>query len=326
MADLDDELDLSEDDPEENDESTVIGNVDALNAALAAREKKDHAYVIVIAGPNVGEIHRIHAASSIGRGENADIRLRDSEISRIHVVLAPEGDVVSYTDKGSTNGTYVNGEAQRAGTLHDGDRIRIGTTTILKVSFHDDIEEQFQKRMYESAVRDDLTGAYNKKFFIDRLDAEAAFALRHGTPLTLAIFDLDHFKVVNDTHGHLAGDAVLRATGAAITEQVREEDVFARYGGEEFAVILRGIEGPAATVFGERVRRRIENLGVEFEGESIPVTASVGLATLHRDGPKDATALIAAADDALYEAKDSGRNRVVGHVSVGDSLPTPDQQ
>ena len=112
--------------------------------------------------------------------------------------------------------------------------------------------------MYESALRDGLTKAFNKKYFIDRLESEFAFSIRHATPLSLVLFDIDHFKKVNDTHGHLAGDYVLSELSTLLTGALRTEDVFARYGGEEFAVICRGSDSAQAQVVGERLRKAVE--------------------------------------------------------------------
>src|SRR5690606_4501307 len=103
------------------------------------------------------------------------------------------------------------------------------------------LDENFQQQMFDAALRDGLTKAYNKSYFLTQLEIEMAFALRHATPLSLVMFDVDHFKHVNDTYGHLAGDAVLMKLAGLAQASVRAEDVFARYGGEEFAIICRGI-------------------------------------------------------------------------------------
>src|SRR5690606_26447697 len=125
------------------------------------------------------------------------------------------------------NGTFVNGQQVEAQLLKDGDKIQVGTTTILKFSYHDDLEEQFQRKMYEGALRDGLTKAFNKKYFEDRLQSEVAFALRHGTALSLIMLDLDLFKRINDTYGHLAGDYVLTTFSSSVISTIRKEDVFA---------------------------------------------------------------------------------------------------
>jgi diguanylate cyclase (GGDEF)-like protein len=197
--------------------------------------------------------------------------------------------------------------------LEDGDRIQLGRTTILKFTLHDQVEETFQRQQYESAVRDPLTHLYNRRHFTDRLKMEFAFAERHRTPLAIILFDLDYFKKINDTYGHLAGDFVLSSVGAAVSRMCRAEDVLARYGGEEFVIIVRGISGDNVRKFCERIRSTVDRLAVDWESSRIGVTVSVGLATME-GGVTFASpeALVATADANLYKAKESGRNRVQG--------------
>ena len=159
---------------------------------------------------------------------------------------------------------------------------------------------------------DALTGAYNRKHFAERLTSELAYAKRHKTPLSLLMFDLDHFKRINDTLGHLGGDHVLRSVAALVKKTLRAEDVFARYGGEEFAIIARGIDVEKAFLFGERVRAIIEMARLEFNKTPIPVTVSVGAASLVCCTDPSADGLVAKADERLYAAKRGGRNRTVG--------------
>ena len=167
--------------------------------------------------------------------------------------------------------------------------------------------------MYQSALRDRLTKAFNKKYFTDRLESELTFSLRHGSPLVLVMFDIDHFKKVNDTHGHQAGDLVLSEISTLLTAALRAEDVFARYGGGEFAVICRGTDVAQAQVVGERLRTAVKKHRFVHEGTSIPVTISIGIAALPDPAVKDATDLVSRADKALHQSKHGGRNRVTIH-------------
>jgi diguanylate cyclase (GGDEF)-like protein len=129
----------------------------------------------------------------------------------------------------------------------------------------------------------------------------------------LVMFDIDHFKKVNDTYGHQAGDLVLSELATLLTAALRAEDVFARYGGEEFAVICRGTDVSQAQVVGERIRKAVEGHRFVYEGTQIPVTISVGIAALPDPAVKDATDLVSRADKALYQSKHGGRNRVTIH-------------
>jgi diguanylate cyclase (GGDEF)-like protein len=276
--------------------------------------KRDRAYLVVLAGSSVGEMFKIDAeVTIIGRGQKAQIRLLDDGISREHARLVQRSDHVVLEDLGSTNGTYCNGLKVDTKELADGDKILVGSTTILKFTYHDNLDEIFQKQMYESALRDGLTKAFNKKYFTDRLESEFTFALRHGAPLTLVLFDIDHFKKVNDTHGHPAGDHVLTEISTLLAGSLRAEDVFARYGGEEFAVICRGSDLAQGQTVGERLRKAVEGHKFVYEGTHIPVTISVGVAGLPDARVKDAAELVSVADQALYASKRGGRNRITVH-------------
>jgi diguanylate cyclase (GGDEF)-like protein len=277
--------------------------------------KRDRAYLVVLAGASVGEMYKIEGERTvIGRGQKAQIRLLDDGISREHAQLVILGDRIVLQDLGSTNGTYCNGLKVEANKeLVDGDKILVGSTTILKFTYHDNLDEIFQKQMYESALRDGLTKAFNKKYFTDRLESEFTFATRHVAPLTLVLFDIDHYKKVNDTYGHQAGDYVLSEISALLTGALRAEDVFARYGGEEFAVICRGSDVAQGAIVAERMRKAVEANKFVFEGTHIPITISVGVAGLPDAAVKDAAELVSLADQSLYKSKHGGRNRVTVH-------------
>jgi diguanylate cyclase (GGDEF)-like protein len=169
------------------------------------------------------------------------------------------------------------------------------------------------------AIQDGMTGIHNKRFFSEFLEREIAVASRHGHPLTLVMFDVDHFKKVNDTHGHLAGDAVLKDLAGRIRPRIRKEDLFARYGGEEFACVLPSTALPGGIVFAEHLRTLIEQRPCSFDNQSISFTISLGVTTLHRETGIDSGSLIKRADENLYTAKRGGRNRVV--PSLADLIP-----
>jgi diguanylate cyclase (GGDEF)-like protein len=277
----------------------------------AAGSKRDRAYLVVLAGASVGEMYKVEGDKVIiGRGQKAHIRLFDDGISREHAQIVIEGNQIILQDLGSTNGTFCNGLKVDRRELVDGDKILVGSTTILKFTYHDNLDEMFQRQMYESALRDGLTKAFNKKYFTDRLESEFTFATRHTSPLALVLFDIDHFKKVNDTYGHPAGDHVLFEISSLLSGALRAEDVFARYGGEEFAVICRGSDETQAQVVGERLRKAVEGHRFIYEGALIPVTISVGIAVLPNPAVKDANDIVGFADQALYKSKNGGRNRV----------------
>ena len=143
-------------------------------------------------------------------------------------------------DLGSRNGTFLQGKRITRAEIRDDDWVQLGARVAFRFTLTDSRQEGLLRKLYESSTRDALTGAYNRRHFDDRLRAEIAFAVRHATDCALILLDLDHFKRVNDTYGHPAGDEILRHLAGVANRALRTEDVFARFGGEEFAVILRG--------------------------------------------------------------------------------------
>jgi two-component system cell cycle response regulator len=294
--------------------TTIAGvrPVEASNLGLG----RHHPHLIVLAGENVGRTYRVDQGETvIGRSEDASIRVRDDGVSRKHARIVREGDHLWLEDLKSVNGTRVNGEPIDRYPLRDSDKIQVGQKTILKFAHSDALEEGFHQAMYEAAVRDGLTRVFNKRHFLERLATEVAFAQRHGTPLSLLMVDVDHFKKINDAHGHLAGDHVLTSLAQLLTVAVRTEDLLARYGGEEFAILCRGTPIDHASILGQRLRASVESHVFEYRGERFPVTISVGVGSCSEE-TENAQQLIADADAALYEAKGGGRNRVVTRQAV----------
>jgi diguanylate cyclase (GGDEF)-like protein len=250
----------------------------------------------------------------IGRGRDADVRLDDRGLSRKHVRIYRAGADWIAEDLGSQNGTFVDGVRIAAPhRLEDGARLQIGPGNIFRVALHDEAEQEATRRLAESAVTDPLTKTFNRRYLDARLDGELAYASRHGTHLSVLLLDVDHFKSINDTIGHLGGDAVLRVLGGTLRKVVRAEDVVARYGGEEFAIVARGIDAKNALILGDRIRRFCERVTIPWEGKETHFTVSIGIATYTTTARfltvKD---LLAAADAALYRAKREGRNRCCG--------------
>ena len=270
------------------------------------------AYLVVISGPSFGEMYKLKGDRSVlGRGERTDIRVLDDGVSREHAAIERDGGKMVLVDLGSTNGTFCNGTRVQRQDLTDGDKISIGATTILRFTYQDQVDEHYQKKLFESALRDGLTSTFNRRYFVDRLQSEIRFAVRHEKTLALLFVDIDYFKKINDEHGHLAGDQVLAGVARVMLSTIRAEDVLARYGGEEFAVICREIEADGALALGERLRVAVEQHRFEHAGKVIPATVSVGIAAERKI--EDVQAFIAAADAAMYEAKRAGRNRVCVH-------------
>jgi diguanylate cyclase (GGDEF)-like protein len=276
--------------------------------------------LVVLAGDQVGQMFMLSSEEMVlGREANADVQILDDGVSRQHAAVRTSQSGIVIEDMGSRNGTSVNGKLIKRHKLAEGDKIELGTATMLKFTFHDELDANFQRQMYDSALRDGLTGAFNKRYFLQRLDNELRFALRHRSPLSLILLDIDHFKNVNDTHGHLAGDAVLVELARRVRDAIRVEDVFARYGGEEFAVICRAVVPEQARVLAERLRTSVADAPFELGKGSLEVTISLGIAGLPDAQAADPVTLERVADGALYAAKHGGRNR----VEIATEPPAP---
>lgn len=288
-------------------------NTERPKAGLALPLRDSH-MLRVIRGPEPGALWSLYEGEAIiGRGLQASVRIEDDSVSRQHarVIVGPAG--VTLRDLGSENGTYVEGKKLKGPTvLRDGDRITVGNVC-LRLDALDPFERLVELRLRESSIRDPLTGLYNRGVFDERLAAEVAFARRHGSALGVIMLDVDHFKRVNDTHGHAAGDLVLRGVAERLQDSVRTEDVTARYGGEELSVIVRGADREGMQQLAERIRAAVEAGHVATGGQLIKVTLSAGGALVSGQRARETTpqSLLQAADSALYAAKAAGRNRVL---------------
>jgi two-component system cell cycle response regulator len=284
---------------------TVVTSISRISERPTGKE----ACLVVIYGSELGKKYNLNAPSLvIGRSSKCDIQIDQESISRNHTKLVNTGKSILIRDLGSTNGTYVNDEPIDEYVMRDGDLIKIGRT-IFKFLTGGNIENAYHEEIYRLTTIDGLTQIFNKRYFVETLEREIARSHRYRRELSLVMFDIDHFKKVNDSYGHLAGDYVLKHLAQTVKTRIRREDCFARYGGEEFAIVLPEIDGLNAKPFAEKIRQLVEATDFRFENTSMPVTISMGVATL--DGESvDPQALIKRADDRLYEAKSSGRNCV----------------
>jgi diguanylate cyclase (GGDEF)-like protein len=250
----------------------------------------------------------MNGALTIGRGADNGIVLESDSVSRRHARFETREGTWFVTDLGSTNGTYVNDEQVAEHRLRRADHVKIGDT-IFKYLAGSDVEAAYHEEIYRMTIVDGLTQAHNKRFLLEQMDKEMSRARRYGRPLVLVMFDLDHFKRINDTAGHLAGDYVLREVATLVRGRIRRDEIFARYGGEEFSILLPETELAGAVRLAEEIRALIASHVFAFEGERIPVTISMGVALMTEQTP-EAESFIESADKKLYEAKRSGRNRV----------------
>jgi two-component system, cell cycle response regulator len=286
---------------------TVVTSINRITDRAPTKE----ACLVVIYGSDLGRKFNLDAATLVlGRSSKSDIQIDQESVSRAHSKIVNTGKSIRVRDLGSTNGTLVNDEVIEEHVLADGDLIKIGRT-IFKFLSGGNIERAYHEEIYRLTTIDGLTQIFNKRYFLEYLEREIARANRYRRDMSLVMFDLDHFKKINDTFGHLAGDQVLKTVASTIKSRIRREDAFARYGGEEFAIVLPEIDGYNAHQFAEKVRRIVETTDFHFETTRMEVTISMGVATFDAD-TADAAALIKRADDRLYEAKKAGRNCVRG--------------
>ncbi|HEV7842638.1 MAG TPA: GGDEF domain-containing protein [Pyrinomonadaceae bacterium] len=273
----------------------------------------------------------------LGRALEADVRINDARASRLHARISIEREAETgepqyrITDLGSTNGTLLNGYAITDSVLKDGDKLIIGEH-LLRFDMLDEIDREFQQQIRRLLVHDELTGLLTSKSFFSELRREAASAEAEARPFCVLMMDLDHFKEVNDTYGHLVGNETLEEVGALIKNALRAGDVAARFGGEEFASFMLDAQYAQGLVAAERVRAAIEEheFPATRRGSNEPerkhhVTISIGVAAFPDDA-RDPIGLVELADSALYRAKRSGRNRVCAYSQSAsgetDALPS----
>ncbi len=258
----------------------------------------------------------------LGRELGADVRVNDSLVSRRHAkiftTIDAETQEVRYVlkDFGSRNGTALNGERVTEEVLQNGDKITIGSQ-ILRFDLLDAIDREYQQQIHRLISHDDLTGLLSSRSFFSELRRESERARVENRTFCVLMMDIDHFKNVNDTYGHLTGSKALEEIGNSIINCLRSGDAAARFGGEEFAAFLLDAEIGEALVAAERIRHEIENRKFSIVRQGQPaethhVTISIGIASFPHDS-SDPIQLVEMADSALYRAKREGRNRVCAY-------------
>jgi two-component system, cell cycle response regulator len=277
------------------------------------RKKPSHqeSFLIEIYGPSLGKNHPVDRdLITIGREATNTIQIDHENVSREHCKLEKIPPSIYIQDLNSTNGTYLNDVPIKRERLRHGDLIKVGGV-VFKFISGGNIEGLYQEEIYRMTITDGLTQVAKKRYLVEFLEREIARTIRFGRPLSVIMLDLDHFKEINDTYGHLAGDFILKEMCALLSKLVRREELLARYGGEEFVVALPETALSTATTLAEKARRMVERHTFEFAGTVIAVTISLGCAELSPMAA-DPNNFLRAADERLYEAKRNGRNCVVG--------------
>jgi diguanylate cyclase (GGDEF)-like protein len=297
--------------PDKGREETSVQPLPRAEDLDFARE----ANVILIAHPRgqaLGTRYRLRPGSSlvIGRSSNAEIGIPEvTSISRTHARLEHRGPTVAIEDLGSTNGTYVNDQlVEGPTTLRSGDRFQVGAVHFKLIHEHD-VEHAYHEAIHAMMMLDGLTEIFNRRKFDEEMAREYSRARRYGRPLTLLMCDIDHFKRINDTFGHLCGDFVLQKVVQRIKTRLRTEQIFARVGGEEFCVLCPETTAENVQILAERLREDIAGAPFVYGGRDVSVSCSFGVA--ERTGDMvDPEQLYNAADAAMYESKRRGRNTV----------------
>ncbi|MFZ4404473.1 MAG: diguanylate cyclase [Pseudobdellovibrionaceae bacterium] len=304
----------NEDTANENLEKTSIVTGETIKKGMLAVDAAPPVIQCLIGPPGfVGKQFPILKSDIvIGRSMECEVYIDDRSLSRQHAKFAVNGADISVIDLGSTNKTVVNSETLpplSACLLKHNDQIKTGNV-IFKYLEKGSLEAMTNQAMYEKVQRDALTGAYSKAALLEKGPEAIKRSEFLNEPLSLVTFDIDHFKKINDTHGHTAGDYVLKELSKVIlTKLIRSNDFFARYGGEEFVVLLAGATDKLAMEVGERIRHTIESTAFVFEKKNIPVTVSVGVSTKKTEDT-EWLHLYERADKALYQSKQTGRNRL----------------
>jgi diguanylate cyclase (GGDEF)-like protein len=269
--------------------------------------------LVAYAGSALGRVYNlVPGRNLLGRSADAHVPLVDGEVSRLHaqVIVTPglSGELI-VEDLGSTNGTRLNGvRLSGKRSCGPGDRIGLGGH-VFKVVALDPLERAFHESLQDMSMRDPLTGLANRRNTLAVLEERFTLGREAGQILSLVAIDVDHFKRVNDTHGHPAGDEVLRGIGRLLGASVSGAEVAGRIGGEEFLLILPGADMAQALAKAEQVRAAAEATSHSIPGAQLVATLSLGVAAFD---PRDETAgdLLGRADRALYLAKGEGRNCV----------------
>jgi len=296
------------------DDSTIV--LTDIKAALSkaddeAAASDQPAALVVVGGDLNGTLFDLaNRTVTVGRNPDNEISLEFQGISRYHMRVMMSGSQWVLEDAGSRNGTYLNNrKIDGSVELSRGDIIKLGSIA-LKYLPKGDPERLTYDKLSHDANTDPHTKCYNKGYFNKNLDIEVKKSKVTGDPLSLIIMDLDHFKHLNDTYGHDAGDYVLKELADLIRGGgIRTIDIFARYGGEEFVILLPKTNIKKSYEIAERIRKLIEEHPFIYDNDELPVTASIGIAD-YRQGVLTGTDLFRRADNAVYQAKNGGRNQV----------------
>ena len=284
---------------DESDRGTTNAIDDALQQARDPASRQQ-VYLVVVEGQKTGAVYRVGELETGPGAESDEGDLVGEKVDEEQAKLIRQGAELHEMDMGGV-----------AGGMAEGDRFQLGGGALLKVYFGQGPAETLRRGLYESLVRDWLTGLHTRRFFEERLTAEFSFAVRHNSPLSFILLDVDGLREITDQRGRKAGDDARRAVAAALRDATRTEDVVARFGGDEFAVLARQTTSDQAVVLAERIHDLVE--AAEIPGGAAPtkVTLRAGLATFNPLAFDSAVDLVEAANRALVRAKRDAQTSII---------------
>jgi two-component system, cell cycle response regulator len=290
-------------------QETRVTKISKIHDRVAAASE---CCLVQVHGPDLGKKYVLDEEEfTIGRDQKNNIVVELDNVSRRHAMITTRNGKSCVVDLSSTNGTFVNDEEVTDElVLRSGDFVKVGGS-IFKFLSGGNIESLYFEEIYNLTIVDGLTQVHNKRYLTEYLEREMGRCNRYNRSLSLIMCDIDHFKQINDVHGHLAGDQVLRELAQLVKQRIRKEECFARYGGEEFAIVMPEAGPDNARRFAEKVRKMVEDHRFSFEGKRIEVTISLGVSDMTGEMTEPAN-FIKVADANLYKAKRGGRNQVVG--------------
>lgn len=272
-------------------------------------EDQQQPLLVVMHGSLLGMTYAIHdEVIAIGRSTTLDIPIDDENVSRRHAEIYLDGNAVRIKDLDSTNGTFVNSQRVTEAVLNDGDLILIGRV-LFKFIRSSSIENRFFGQMYALATTDFLTGIFNRQHIISRLESEFARSRRYNRPLSILTYDIDHFKHINDSFGHLAGDQLLIESSRLIGKNVRLQDFYGRLGGDEFMIVCPETDLNNTVLMAQRITQILAKWSYSYQSRKLDFNISIGIASLS-DEMRSTVDLIAKADTLMYRSKQRGRNHI----------------
>jgi two-component system, cell cycle response regulator len=314
------------------EEHTLLSERSGVSEPFTLNPRELRPALLVQRGPRIGDWYQFPAGKesfTVGRDHDVEFRIVDASVSRRHARFLIErvdgaAPRLWLEDLGSTNGSRVGRRRISERTLlHEGDLVCLGDI-VLRYRLMDSEDRAFQEdiaQQVKNARKDPLTRLFSRRYLDDQLPGLVKSHRRNGQQISLLIADIDHFKSVNDVHGHMVGDEVLWRVAEAIRSSVRTADSPVRYGGEEFCVILPGTPLREALHVAERVRGSVEALDLTVVRPGLRAAVSIGVAELTDD--EEQQDWMQRADIGLYEAKRNGRNRVCAGPNIITGLRTP---